>query len=700
MLISVNDRYLEFNDDIEVERSSKLFESVTETQGDFSYTFEIPNTSENRDILGLANLLSISNTVVKNSIISNNSGIQIYRGSIYVDRVAENFISCTFYSGNTDWITVIGEKKLTDINFIPNSLSTSSLISGVSDNGIVWPLVDNGTISQKGSPVLHQTDFHPARLVKDIVVDIFTQSGLRVTGDIFKDPVFNALAFIHGSSNQNKEQISQRTRYLFLSMYSHTGGGGKTIPGTTYTADRNMLVDINLSFDTSATIAGLPSSEYIYINGSTRLRANAGVTIRAIPGGFRFTEHWTSVRLSPFDYFDLVIDASTSQTITNVSFDILPTDLFFSNQNYPDMLQRDFLNEALSPFNPIIDYNPNTGEVEINLFKSVKDNQAIDLSKNVSRLIETDYSEFISNYSKRNIFEWSTNDSEISEYNDQNEIPYGTGIISSENINLGEGDTTVYGSDINIPFQYINNIFDAEFSRLEIKKAVASSSLGSATFSSVSNSSGVARFNLNSSYKFRVGDPVLISDSETYDGLHVVSATPSSTTIELESLDYVGSASGKADRPKYEYSGKSYFILVARNMEVAKFSGTTPISTYVFITSGSFINLTTSGFYGYGSLIRNISGIFHSLSFGAITGHNSSLVNMLENYWDDFQSIIESGIAGRFEMFIDEKTWNDLKFKNPVKIEISKFTGVFYQNRFTGYKGGSLPVEVELLKLR
>lgn len=39
MMIKVNDRYLEFAGEVEVDKQIKLFETIDEANGDFSYSF-------------------------------------------------------------------------------------------------------------------------------------------------------------------------------------------------------------------------------------------------------------------------------------------------------------------------------------------------------------------------------------------------------------------------------------------------------------------------------------------------------------------------------------------------------------------------------------------------------------------------------------------------------------------------------------
>ena len=51
MMIKVSNEFLDFNEVIEVEKQIKLFEDISTTDGDFSYSFDIPKTLNNTRIL-------------------------------------------------------------------------------------------------------------------------------------------------------------------------------------------------------------------------------------------------------------------------------------------------------------------------------------------------------------------------------------------------------------------------------------------------------------------------------------------------------------------------------------------------------------------------------------------------------------------------------------------------------------------------
>jgi hypothetical protein len=104
MNIKVDNQYLDFDDDIEIERQVKLFESVSDTSGDFSYSFTLQATKRNRAIFELYSIDQadkIIYQIIPATIDSN--GTQVYFGFIRVERDRDLEIDCSFFSGNNNW---------------------------------------------------------------------------------------------------------------------------------------------------------------------------------------------------------------------------------------------------------------------------------------------------------------------------------------------------------------------------------------------------------------------------------------------------------------------------------------------------------------------------------------------------------------------------------------------------------------------
>src|SRR5690349_10235367 len=114
MLIKVGDDYLTFNDDIEIERISKIFEEIDSTWGDFSYSFDIAYTAHNMEKLGNPSPDVSDKTIYKNvyADVCDNDGAVLHKGQIRVEKINKRTrkITCSFYSGNYNWMALLTGK--------------------------------------------------------------------------------------------------------------------------------------------------------------------------------------------------------------------------------------------------------------------------------------------------------------------------------------------------------------------------------------------------------------------------------------------------------------------------------------------------------------------------------------------------------------------------------------------------------------
>ena len=82
---------LTYDGGVEIERQVKLLEDISSINGDFSYSFSIPNTAKNRALLGIRSLNSTAfwNSKIETEIL-NNSGVPIYKGYLQIEGQDKN----------------------------------------------------------------------------------------------------------------------------------------------------------------------------------------------------------------------------------------------------------------------------------------------------------------------------------------------------------------------------------------------------------------------------------------------------------------------------------------------------------------------------------------------------------------------------------------------------------------------------------
>ena len=99
MMVKIGSGYLDFNDRIEVERQVKLFEEISKTNGDYSYQFTAPRTSNNISLLGNPFPDNISKPVYQKitAQLLSDSGLQIHDGYLRIEGISDA-IYLSFFS--------------------------------------------------------------------------------------------------------------------------------------------------------------------------------------------------------------------------------------------------------------------------------------------------------------------------------------------------------------------------------------------------------------------------------------------------------------------------------------------------------------------------------------------------------------------------------------------------------------------------
>ncbi len=177
MIFKIDNEFLEFNETVEVEKQIKLFEEISTTDGDFSYSFEVARTSVNTRLFGNPKPDNISKPVYQKieATLLSDSGDEIYKGYIRIEKIIRNVFQCSFYAGNNNWFGMLSG-PLSDIDFseFDTDLTTITITDAIlATEGVVFPLVDNGLLTTRGNANLRVEEFVAGVFVKDVFKKIF-----------------------------------------------------------------------------------------------------------------------------------------------------------------------------------------------------------------------------------------------------------------------------------------------------------------------------------------------------------------------------------------------------------------------------------------------------------------------------------------------------------------------------------------------
>lgn len=711
MLLKVSEEYLDFDDLIEMERQIKLFEDLSTTDGDYSYSFELQKTINNTRLLGNPqpdNISKLVYTKIPASIVSE-SGVETYKGFIRVEGITEVY-RCSFFAGNNNWFGMLSgslrELDWSEFNVVQNQSNIQN--STLKTEGIVFPLVDNGLLYKRGGASIKVEDFVPAIYVKTVFNKIFSTHGIKIQGELINDANFQAAITI--SNSKSEDQIEARSSFVRTTNSPNPNGGGPVqkvvwtndstypyydgaqdnfdLPNSRYIADVPMTVKSEVTIN-DTTVPGLVGEFeiYIYVNGVEYDRVEY-FGIPPQPLTFNLI-----LKLNAGDVMEVYVynDAQISANpLINTTWKITPVFLYYVYvaDAIPAWTQQQYVSAVLKLFNVLSSYDSDNKILTFNLFDKIKDKEAIDISEYIEST-EVDYSEFVSDFYKKSYFGYKEleNPEDFLQKN-LDTTSYSKGFIAIDNDFL-EDSGDILESDFSQPVTYLNPAFDMSIERTDL---ITVDEQETSNASSITNASGRARFNIDADV-FLLGDLVRISDSPNvkYNGDYVVYSIGSGY-VEFVGLFFDTNTYAKLQRLGYIYndSEKVYILRNVPTYGLSKFSTVESIvfeATEVLTWSPAYFDLIDTG--------RQINADFiYSFSFSP-----SYQIGLLEQYYKVATRSLNDPVKLIQIAYLPYDVFLSLDFLVPVTIKTEETTNEYYLNRITGYKESYYSCQLELIKI-
>jgi hypothetical protein len=704
MMIKVSNEFLEFNELIEVEKQIKLFEEISTTDGDFSYSFELQKTITNTRILQNPQPDNISKIVYQKipAQLITDDGNMIHDGYMRVEGIT-NVYNCSFFGGNNNWFGMLSG-KLTDLNWDQydvelNEINIQAAIFNTS--GVVFPTLDNGVLNTRGFALMKVEDFIAGIYVKDVFNKIFSAHGIKIQGDLLND--VNYLSAITLSNRENETGINDRSAYVFTNnapipndgtFYLMQWTDDSTDPyfdgasNNFNLASDRYIADVRMVLKIEATINEVVCPYFFYMRVFLNGTPIPGVLTTADADGHLSIEH--TVELIAGDYVEIHISADPAHgcptTITDATVRFTPTFVykFFGSTIVPDWTQGEYVSNILRIFNCISSYDVSNKTLTFDLFEKLKHKEFIDLSPYVSD-VEVEYTEFISNYGKKNNFTYQElQDEDIKE----NFIPYGPGIVTADNDFLGD-EADAVTTDFTQPISYVNPIFKASLERTNFVTLTQDTQV---EITAVANSTGEARFTVSEDI-FALSDLVRVTNStdKSYNGDYMV-VSFGAGWVELSGVPFNTDARADIAIMKFEYTTDDSVYLL-RNVPlytIAKFSELTQIrveNTDLSTMAYAFFNIINTG--------QQVSMDFvNSFSF-----YEFDQVSMIQQYFRLFGQVLNDPAKLIATAHLPLTVYDSLDLLNPIKILTEESQNAYYLNRIRGYKGSEYPCVLELIKI-
>jgi len=157
--------------------------SLETRQGDSSFEFELPGTQKNRRLLNRPEGINADPYDRIPCTIKN--GNELKRGFLQV-MIFQGQIRTNFFAGNTNWITLLGESLLSDLDLSDlDHAWTEANVTGSFANteGYIYPFMDiDGAITANLGTIAH-TDLYPAVFISTILTRIFQTITHKINGE-------------------------------------------------------------------------------------------------------------------------------------------------------------------------------------------------------------------------------------------------------------------------------------------------------------------------------------------------------------------------------------------------------------------------------------------------------------------------------------------------------------------------------------
>lgn len=738
MMLRVNDSYLDFDADVEMERQVKLFEQVSEAVGDFSYAFTIDGGKVNRAALEMFSINQNGKIIYLKipSSLESNDGKQLYSGYIKVERDRGLQIDCSFFSGNNNWFNAL-DFNIRDFDFseYDKDWSKTEIVnSEAATSGTLFPIIDTGALADRSYVNWHIDDMHPFVYVKDIIQTLLNKSGITLTGDLLNEWRYQHLITSNGAAATPQEEIKDRSVFVNKSTTQSIPAGE---PGTVYytitfpnvtlnyypgalwnSGTNEFTADVDMFIDVKVTIQAEPLANNILfidplINGETIPR-NDGFSSSIISfqnfglGPEIKSGSRNKIRLNAGDVLTIAaLFASTTGTadIDSGTVTITPTRVYKSFTQYllPDVKAKDFVASIFAKFNTILNYDGKDGVLHVNLFKNLIRGEEEDLTEFIDpATIEDDYTELISDYGKDNVLRYAESDEEATQrYNKGSVYPFGSGVISSGN-ELTNPSVDVIDSLFTASMENNDNPFKTYLPRFawrSISEAQVSEEGIVADNSGPSSTLNFIMPGLN------IGDLVRIFNStvQEYNGEWIVSAVTTvsgqTTEFRVAGLLYTGDATVDVVQLSIDFNetDEQALLLALPNYPLASFTNGT-LMFYADSSSVSGASTPATAYFYKPIQGLDIDDFTESLSFGPVNIENAFQTTMIDSYWKDFEIILNDPVKLRALCNLPVSVFENL-FSGPKRVQYDRGTARFFCNRLSGYKAKEIGAEIQLIKL-
>lgn len=418
-----------------------------------SEQFELTLTSTNAGAFDFAYIFgstdgSIDNkTKIEGKILQDNQPVSKGFFQIAKHSLEGETISLNFFSGNSDWVGLIKDKSIRDVNLdrYAHSWTEGNIIRSFKHTeGYIYPLIDYGRLGASNDNAVTVQDFYPAVFCHTLFRQIFSDVGVTLEGSFLDDNYFTNTVIPFSSDNftPNPERFPNTRSVVKLATQTKgnnqkiefsealEGGANIDLVNNRYTNTSSLPVTINikggLRFESVDLGGGVLPSNLLNLNingGFDRVLISSPTFVSPS----QFFSFDVEVFLEPSDYVEFFVHVQTlvDNTATVLSsdnftiefgdpFEFTEGGLIYPQDTLPDISQEDFVKFFVTTFGLVTTYDNYSKTLSLFPFRDVVDNKgnAIDWTDKVETKdgIEIDVQELTEKYGKVNNYIFLSND--------------------------------------------------------------------------------------------------------------------------------------------------------------------------------------------------------------------------------------------------------------------------------------------------
>lgn len=712
-------------------------------KGDVSATLKIPNNSVNRKALGFYGAQQVDSPAFSRTPFNMvKDGNIISRGYIVVKEAAEDSLSVFYISGNTNWFQSF-QFNLKDIDFPDKFTVLSNDIDGrkAATEGLIFPIIDWWASSSKRStsyiktnrapspedfPVI--TELHPCIYLHTLVDQMGRYGGINIEGDLTEDSTFKKIIITpSGPEYYVPDTVIQRSYARIQNgpfgsagagVYDYTldpqlvrlntliEGIGQVEASTysffaPYTATYRVDIDFWVNnVDTYSVEAWVDGSLYtVMFNESLSTRNKVGTKFINMRRGQRLQFYVNNTAAANYR-----LDYLTNNKYTNVSIKIEKlarispaanlsgtstesASYVIPNAIVPDMKAIDLIKFMANYFSCVVSFDEYANTISINKLASFKKEDAEDWSEfYVSHREKWDTKIAANNYIQMG----EGSESDISAYNEQNQVTYGGGNIQTP------FDSKDFQELYIVPFSPSWDVRNKSYSKvflpyinfydLDVAETV--------TYSGVSSSGGLAKFTATFNDPIAESDIFyIISSTGIYSGYSTIVSSATPTTDPTMMIDYVAGDSGtlvKYTASKVDGNPRMLLCEAGRNLSEI---GVSSVSTYLNATLVSTITTGPICWFDKSLQILPIDSYNESLSIDPI---NEASIGISERYYGPIKKIFSNPLVEAY-FTLPLSVFQRFEFDRYIYIKTKNLTGYFIVQRIENYRDALTPVKCDLL---